>query len=351
MQSDHLRKGQDVNVIQSLVAGSVSGLMSRIVTAPLDTIKIRLQTTPTRYIKQTPSFTTLSSNSNLRLIIREMLVKEGIRSFWKGNTPGSLMYVVYGATQFSTYSVFNSLLAPRLNLPNELHSLIAGMVSGITCSFVSYPFDTLRTRFVANKDKKLFNLKDSCKDIWVHEGVRGFYNGCLTSMVTFTLASGIMFSTYESIKVYSENRLSNNNNRNSNSNSGGDGSDDDDRTRLNRVLSSSASTISAVASKIMTFPIDTVRRRIQLQDSIHLNKFFKTDQDLKIYREYRCLKKSNTRGSNFIKISVLMVKNEGIRSLYKGLMIGLCKSVPATVVSLWTYERVMNLEELISKQM
>lgn len=357
MQSDHLRKGQDVSVIQSLVAGSVSGLMSRIVTAPLDTIKIRLQTTPTCYIKQTPSFATLSSNSNLRLIIREMLVKEGMRSFWKGNTPGSLMYVVYGATQFSTYSVFNSLLAPRLNLPNELHSLVAGMVSGMTSSFVSYPFDTLRTRFVANKDKKLFNLKDSCKDIWVHEGVRGFYNGCLTSMVTFTLASGIMFSTYESIKVYSENRLNNNNNNNSNSNgnSGGGGSgsdsDDDDKTRLNRVLSSSASAISAVASKIITFPIDTVRRRIQLQDSIHLNKFFGTDQDLKIYREYRCLKKSNTRGSNFIKISVLTVKNEGIRSLYKGLMIGLCKSVPATVVSLWTYERVINLEELISEQM
>ena len=340
MQQDHLRKGRDVSVIQSLVAGSVSGLTSRIVTAPLDTIKIRLQITPTRHTKLNPLFSSClsslsssssSSSNNVMLIIRQMFIKEGMRSFWKGNIPGSLMYMVYGATQFSSYSIFNSMLTP-MNLSNELHSLVAGMMSGMISSFVSYPFDTLRTRFVANKEKKLFNLRDSCKDIWIHEGVKGFYGGCLMSMITFTLASGIMFSTYESIKVYSER------------------SGSEDSIRLKQVLGSSASTISAITSKVITFPIDTVRRRIQLQDSVHLKKFFETDHDLEIYREYnRYSKRKNiTKGSNFIKISISMIKYEGMRSLYRGLLIGLCKSVPATVVSLWTYDRVMDLEESVA---
>lgn len=338
MQEDHLRKGKDVGVIQSIIAGSVSGIMSRVATAPLDTLKIRLQITP-YHTKFNPLVSPyyLSWSNNVMVIIKEMVLKEGIRSFWKGNIPGSIMYVVYGGVQFSSYSIFNRWLSP-MNLATHRHGFVVGMMSGMISSFVSYPFDTLRTRFVANKGRKFFNLRDSCRDIWIHEGIKGFYSGCLMSMITFTLSNGIMFSTYETIKVYSEQSK---------------GDENNEKGLKHNILNSSASTISAIISKIITFPIDTVRRRIQLEDSIHLNNFFETDRSLNIYKEYQNLKRERTSKKinrfTFIRIPILMIRYEGIKSLYKGLVIGLCKSIPATVVSLWTYEKVMNLEEIITK--
>ncbi|CAL9732429.1 mitochondrial thiamine pyrophosphate carrier 1 [Monosporozyma unispora] len=295
---DHLRKGTNTSVVHSLIAGSLSGLVARIMTAPLDTIKIRLQITPSSGLTQTT---------------KDIILKEGIKSLWKGNVPGSMMYVIYGGTQFGSYSMYNEWLAP-LDLSGQLHSLVVGMMSGLTSSFISYPFDTLRTRFVANRGSEFFPLKQACVDIWEHEGFKGFYGGCTTSLVSLTVATGIMFSTYESIKIYSEGKH-------------GDATP---------ILSASASTISAITSKTLTFPIDTVRRRIQLQDSIHMNKFFQMGNNLELYKRYQAV-------NNILMIPVLMIRYEGIHSLYKGLFVALCKSIPTTVLSLWTYERIMSV--------
>ncbi|CAL9737553.1 mitochondrial thiamine pyrophosphate carrier 1 [Monosporozyma servazzii] len=300
---DHLRKGTNVNVVHSLIAGSVSGLVARIMTAPLDTIKIRLQITPSIGLIQT---------------MQDLVRKEGMRSFWKGNVPGSIMYVMYGGCQFGSYSVYNEWMTP-LGLSGQLHSLVAGMMSGLTSSFISYPFDTLRTRFVANRGLQFAPFRQACLEIWEYEGLKGFYGGCSASLLSLTLATGIMFSTYESIKIYSEGK-----------------SYGEDKNKETSMLSSSASTISAITSKTLTFPIDTVRRRIQLQDSIHIDKYFLKDTNVGLYKRYQA-------ANSIVMIPILMIKYEGIYSLYKGLPVALCKSIPTTVLSLWAYERIMNV--------
>ena len=103
-EEDSLRKGQNVAVWKTLLAGAVSGLLARSVTAPMDTIKIRLQLTPANGLKPL--------GSQVMQISKSMIKNEGIRAFWKGNIPGSLLYVTYGSTQFSSYSLFNKYLAP-----------------------------------------------------------------------------------------------------------------------------------------------------------------------------------------------------------------------------------------------
>lgn len=300
---DHLRKGSNVNVVHSLIAGSISGLVARIMTAPLDTIKIRLQITPSIGLIQT---------------MQDLVRKEGVRSLWKGNVPGSIMYVMYGGCQFGSYSIYNEWMSP-LGLSGQMHSLVVGMMSGLTSSFISYPFDTLRTRFVANRGSQLAPFKQACLDIWEHEGLKGFYGGCSASLMSLTLATGIMFSTYESIKIYCEGQ--------------GQGQGQGQEPSM---LSSSASTISAIASKTLTFPIDTVRRRIQLQDSIHLDKFFLKGANVSLYKRYQA-------ANNILMIPILMIKHEGVYSLYKGISVALCKSIPTTVLSLWAYERIMSV--------
>lgn len=303
MSTDHLRPGKDVDITRSMIAGSISGLMARMATTPLDTVKIRLQVTPSAQLVPT---------------IKTMLRREGVASLWKGNVPGAIMYVVYGGVQFGSYSFYNrKLYLLSAYIPSQLYSLTVGMLSGATSSFVSYPFDTLRTRFVANRGIRFSSIIESCHQVWMHEGIRGFFRGYTTSMVSLTLATGIMFSTYEAIKMYTEKQ----------------------RQPLYDTLNASASTISAITSKILTFPIDTVRRRIQLQDSININEFFPHEPNVQAYKQYLS---SSAYGPDIIKIPLLMIRHEGVQALYKGLTIGLCKSIPSTVVSLWVYERVMN---------
>lgn len=295
-KQDYLRKGQHVEVYKSAIAGAVSGLVARLLTAPMDTLKIRYQIQPMHESKYGGMLST----------VRTIAAEEGARGLWKGNVPASIMYVLYGAVQFSSFSTLNELLSGN-NFPPVVHTLIVGALAGMTSSVATYPFDVLRTRFVANRGVKMFKLGVSTLEIWRHEGFQGFFRGVTSSAVSVTLSTSIIFATYESIKIFCEKH-----------NDHGIGVE---------TLEKSASMISGVAAKIVTFPIDTVRRRILVKDSIHLGKFTKSRAT---YERYR--------GSTFIRMGLSMYRHEGLLSLYKGLTMALLKTAPTTAISIGIYE-------------
>lgn len=303
--TDHLRKGEDVNVITSLISGSVSGLVARFGTAPMDMIKIRLQIMPLK--------DKLHGKGGAIEMIKGILHREGLRGLWKGNVPGSIMYVVYGGVQFGTYSFYNNALSP-LGWSGQLHSLIVGALAGMSSSLTSYPFDVLRTRFVANRNQELSRLQGAIVQIWREDGVQGFFKGCWSSMVTITLATSIMFGTYESIRIYCD-RLE----------------EQESRWWL-RTLNNSSSAIGGVVSKLATFPLDTIRRRMVLSNSSSIHTL---TEHTDVYKGYH--------RQGIVRIGLQILEQEGIAALYKGVTMALCKSVPSTAISLWVYERCMVL--------
>ncbi|CAG59426.1 uncharacterized protein GVI51_G03003 [Nakaseomyces glabratus] len=302
-KKDHLRKDEEVSTTNSLVAGSLSGLFARTCIAPLDTVKIKLQVTP--------------HNKNANVLIN-ILKREGIRGFWKGNVPGSIMYIIYGGAQFGSYTYIGSFLRGGLdlNISPQLYSCLVGSLAGMTSSLASYPFDVLRTRFAANSQGQLIKLRDEIMAIWSHEGLMGFFSGCGSSMINIGLNTAIMFGVYESIKIFTEERSKLSDRR-------------DPFTLLNEL----AGPISGFTSKLATFPLDTVRRRIQIRNSPneerHDREFTKD-----IYKSYK-----NRR---FLGVGISMVQQEGPLSLYRGVTMSLIKSVPSTAISLWSYELFMN---------
>ena len=80
---------------RDLICGTVSGVVSILICHPLDTIRVRLQTTSAL------KFTGVSD------VINQTIEKEGIKGFYKGmSTPlaaqgiqKATMFFVYGATQ------------------------------------------------------------------------------------------------------------------------------------------------------------------------------------------------------------------------------------------------------------
>ena len=73
-RQDHLKRGSDVSPGEALLAGMISGAVSRAIIAPLDTVKIRLQLLTTEFKSSPGTFKTAAN----------IIKFEGVRALWKG---------------------------------------------------------------------------------------------------------------------------------------------------------------------------------------------------------------------------------------------------------------------------
>jgi len=233
------------------------------------------------------------------------------------------MYVAYGAVQFATYRAVAHGLSTTFEehkLPASVESFIAGASAGAVGTTVTYPLDLLRTRFAAQGNQKVYtSLLSSVKDIAKHEGPKGFFRGLGAGVGQIVPHMGIFFATYEALRL--------------------------PMAGLNLPWSSGdalAGVTASVIAKTTIFPLDLVRKRLQVQGptrSMYINK------NIPVYKGV-----FSTMGT--------IVKTEGVRGLYRGLIVryvscfvqavrsaninSLFKAAPASAVTVYTYERVLH---------
>lgn len=297
---------------QVVVAGAVAGLVSRFVIAPLDVIKIRLQL----------QIHSLSDPLSVRDVhgpvykgtlgtLKQILREEGITGLWKGNIPAELMYLTYGSVQFSAYTYMSHLLEsslpPAYALPSSATSFISGASAGAAATTATYPLDLLRTRFAAQGTDRVYtSIIASVKHIAQHEGPTGFFRGLGAGVSQIVPYMGLFFASYESLKPAMAN------------------------SPIPLPLGSSdavAGVIASVLSKTAVYPLDTTRKRLQVQGPT---------RDRYVHR--------NIPTYTGVVSTVLRIwKHEGRRGLYRGLTVSLLKAAPASAVTMWTYERAMAL--------
>ncbi|KAL4734844.1 mitochondrial thiamine pyrophosphate carrier 1 [Aspergillus similis] len=301
---------------QVVLAGGVAGLISRFCIAPLDVVKIRLQlqihslSDPTSHAHITgPVYK--GTLSTIKTILRE----EGLTGLWKGNIPAELLYVCYGGIQFTTYRTTTQLLAqlgPH-RLPQPVESFISGALGGGVATAATYPLDLLRTRFAAqgSGDNRVYgSLFASLRDIARAEGTVGFFRGCSAAVGQIVPYMGLFFATYETLRPVMA-----------------------AAPELSPVPlppgsgDAAAGIFASVLAKTGVFPLDLVRKRLQVQGPTRA---------LYVHRnipEYRGV--FNTMG--------LIFRTQGLRGLYRGLTVSLVKAAPASAVTMWTYERTLKL--------
>ncbi|CAF3590024.1 unnamed protein product, partial [Fusarium graminearum] len=293
--------------VQVVAAGGIAGLVSRFVVAPLDVIKIRLQLQPHSLPSQVAALRNGPAYRGAFATLKHILKHEGLTGLWKGNVPAELLYVCYGAVQFTAYrstTVFLRTAFPS-RLPDSAESFIAGAASGAAATSVTYPLDLLRTRFAAQGQHRVYqSLRSAIWDIKRDEGWRGFFRGIGPGLAQIMPFMGIFFVTYESLRSSLEG--------------------------LHMPWGSGDATAgmcASVISKTVVFPLDLVRKRIQVQGPARSQYVYGN------IPEY-----STARGA--IKT---ILRTEGFRGLYKGLTISLLKSAPASAVTLWTYEQSLKV--------
>lgn len=305
--TEHLR--DEGTRSQVVVAGAIAGLISRFCIAPLDVLKIRLQL---QYHSLSDPLSAPQKPQGVLQVARGILRNEGITGFWKGNIPAEGLYLSYGAVQFLAYrsasQAIDALTEKQgLNVPGAAKSFVSGAVAGTAATTATYPLDLLRTRFAAQGTERVYEgLLASVRDITRNEGYSGFFRGLSAGVGQIVPYMGLFFALYEGLKpAMADVHLP-------------FGSGD-----------AVAGITASVMSKTAVFPLDTVRKRLQIQGPTR--------------QKYVGGHKTPVYDRGVFATIGTIVRREGSRGLYRGLAVSLVKAAPASAATMWTYERAMNV--------
>ncbi|KAK9418623.1 putative Mitochondrial carrier domain-containing protein [Seiridium unicorne] len=286
-------------VAAAFCGGGVAGAVSRTVVSPLERLKILYQVQS-------------AGHNEYKLSVGKALAKmwreEGWRGFMAGNGTNCIRIVPYSAVQFGSYNLYKKHFfesTPGAAL-SPLQRLLCGGVAGITSVFFTYPLDIVRTRlsiqsasFAALGDKpkgKLPGMWPTLVAMYKQEGgVSALYRGIIPTVAGVAPYVGLNFMTYEYVrKVLTP-------------------EGDENPSAWRKLL---AGGLSGAVAQTCTYPFDVLRRRFQINTMSGMGYQYK---------------------SIFDAVRVI-VSQEGIRGMYKGLVPNLLKVAPSMAANWLSFE-------------
>ncbi|KAJ3117905.1 mitochondrial thiamine pyrophosphate transporter [Nowakowskiella sp. JEL0407] len=306
---------------QNAIAGAIAGVSSRIVIAPLDVIKIRLQLqSQSEYVGIVNSF---------RKIIRE----EGVVALWKGNLPAIFLYFFYGGVQFSVYHDtlrFSNSLVFKDKVNSDLLNFCCGgksissstkAIAGGSATIITYPLDLLRTRFAVQGNTKIYtSLPSAVSQIYKSEGLPGFYRGLYPTLYQIIPSMGIMFGTHEIFH-----RLLHQTNKYLTTRQNLLSTTPQipflSVTSTDRIIELISGACAGMFTKTIVMPFDVIRKRQQVQGPTIS----------------RYAVKSIPFTSSFLNSAANIVRTEGWVGLYRGWVPSLVKAAPSSAVTFFVF--------------
>lgn len=270
------KKSQKLNFFESFMLSGVAAGVSKTAAAPIERIKLLVQNQG-EMLKQGILD---KPYGGIMDCTRRTMANEGVLAFWRGNLANVLRYFPTQALNFafkdSIKSVFNTPKNAGYVEKFSKNILSGGVAGSMSLTFV-YSLDYARTRLAndAKSGKKggerQFNgLIDVYKKTLASDGVVGLYRGFVISCVGIFIYRGMYFGLYDSLKpiLLGEN--------------------------ASVILSFGLGWGVTVTAGLMSYPIDTIRRRMMMTSG----------QAVKYKNSMDCF--------------VQVLKNEGFMSLMRG---------------------------------
>ena len=185
--------------------------------------------------------------------------------------------------------------------PSIIH-FCSALSAGMTSSIAVNPIWVVKTRLMVQNGQEKKNevyykgTIDAIKKMYKSEGIRAFYSGLIPSLFGL-LHVGIHFPVYEKLKTIFHCNL----------NSGDQGS----TLKLWSLIA--ASSISKMIASTITYPHEILRTRMQLRQDTGKHK-------------------------SLLKTISSIFRNEGLRGFYAGYFTNLTRTVPASAVTLVSFE-------------
>ncbi|CCE65426.1 hypothetical protein TPHA_0L00700 [Tetrapisispora phaffii CBS 4417] len=301
------------------ISGAVAGFFSGILVCPLDVTKTRLQAQGLQSAGKSRYYNGLIGTINT--IVKD----EGILGLYKGIGPILMGYLPSWMIYFSIYEVskdsFPKIFPNSVFLTHFFSALTAGSVSTI----LTNPIWVIKTRLMLQNDigknsTHYKNTIDAFIKIYKQEGPKAFYAGLLPSLFGL-FHVGIQFPIFENLKTtfkYKTVKISEEiDNNHGASTKNLEPTNTNSTINLDRLIM--ASCLSKMIASLVTYPHEILRTRMQL--------------------------KSNLPPSVQRKIIPLIKKTytkEGFKGFYSGFFVNLLRTVPASVITLVTFEYVQN---------
>jgi len=185
-------------------SGGVAGVISKTVAAPLERVKLLIQTQGTNERIARPY-------NGISDCFTRIFKEEGPLAFWRGNGANVIRYF---PTQALNFSIKDSIqrfvgVVDRNQHPYMfvLKNILAGGLAGSISSTIVYPLDFARTRLGVDVGKtagarQFTGIGDCLFTTYRSDGIRGLYRGAGMAVYGIFIYRGLYFGFYDSGKPY-----------------------------------------------------------------------------------------------------------------------------------------------------
>lgn len=80
-----------------------------------------------------------------------------------------------------------------------INDLICGTWAGLAYILTAHPLDSIKVRMQLDRRQKI-SLTETVKETYIHEGMRGFYKGMGSPLITIPIVNSVVFASYEFAK-------------------------------------------------------------------------------------------------------------------------------------------------------
>jgi len=237
--------------IKDFAMGGVSGAIAKTCTAPIERVKILIQTqdaNPRIMSGEVPRYTGIVN------CFTRVYSEQGIGAFWRGNMTNILRYFPTQAFNFAFKDTIKTLF-PKADPKKEFGkffaiNMMSGGLAGAGSLCIVYPLDYARTRLASDVGKgndKVFNGLWDClkKTASGKQGVLGLYNGFGVSVAGIIPYRGVYFGLYDTAKDMNPYKK--------------------DTNIMGWVSKFFIAQSVAICAGYASYPFDTIRRRLQMQ--------------------------------------------------------------------------------------
>jgi len=281
--------------VMDFMLGGMSGAISKTLTAPIERVKLVIQTqdaNPKIRSGEVARYTGIGD------CFGRIYKEQGLQAFWRGNFTNVIRYFPTQAFNLAFKDSIKKMF-PKYNPKTEFWSFFAvnlasGGAAGGGSLTIVYPLDYARTRLASDvgSGKKTFNGLGDCISKTVKaKGVGGLYNGFGVSVAGIIAYRGVQLGTFDTITGLNPYKK--------------------DLGIMGIASTFAAAQTAVLASALVTYPFDTVRRRLQMESEKPMEE--------RIYKgTFHCCQ--------------VVAKEEGVTALYKGFIANALRTVGAALV-------------------
>ncbi|XP_014245841.1 ADP,ATP carrier protein 1-like [Cimex lectularius] len=286
-------KSPESSFWKDFLAGGISAAIAKTAVAPIERVKLILQV---QHVS-----TQISKDKQYKGIVDAFVripKEQGFASFWRGNLANVIRYFPTQALNFAFKDIYKELFLSGIDKKKQkvkffLGNLASGGAAGASSLCVVYPLDYARTRLAADVGKsgqqRQYNgLVDCILKTIKSDGVIGLYRGFIVSVQGIIIYRASYFGMYDTIKSTLPNPK-------------------DTPLLISFAIAECVTTFAGIVS----YPFDTVRRRMMMQSGLPKEK-----------RQYK----------NTAHCWAKILQEEGIKAFFKGAFSNILRGTGGALV-------------------